>query len=111
MNDYGCVSGGLPKGMSREYVMCNPAFYRETWADDGKAVKTGNKPKEYTTSLIGNASLSWISDVVESGRDHPPFFAYLGPHAPHLPATPAKWYMGKSWWSVNDCGGSVKHEQ
>jgi N-acetylglucosamine-6-sulfatase len=35
---------------------------------------------------------AWIKSVVEQGPDHPPFFAYLGPHAPHLPSTPAPWY-------------------
>lgn len=26
------------------------------------------------------------------GYAHPPFFAYIGVHAPHLPSTPAPWY-------------------
>ena len=30
--------------------------------------------------------------MVETGPDHPPFFAYLGPHAPHKPSQPAPWY-------------------
>ena len=49
-------------------------------------------PSDYTTSQIGNASLAWIKSVVETGPDHPPFFAWLGPHAPHKPSTPAPWY-------------------
>jgi hypothetical protein len=30
--------------------------------------------------------------VLEAGPTHPPFFAWIGPHAPHLPSTPAPWY-------------------
>lgn len=26
------------------------------------------------------------------GKTHPPFYAWIGPHAPHLPSTPAPWY-------------------
>ena len=47
---------------------------------------------DYTTAQIGNASLTWIQSVVEAGPDHPPFFAWLGPHAPHKASTPAAWY-------------------
>lgn len=46
----------------------------------------------YTTSIVGNKTLEWIKSVVESGATHKPFFAYMGPHAPHLPSTPAPWY-------------------
>ena len=41
---------------------------------------------------MGNASLQWIESVLKQGDTHPPFFAWIGPHAPHLPATPAPWY-------------------
>ena len=33
-----------------------------------------------------------MQSVIETGPDHPPFFVYLGPHAPHKPSTPAPWY-------------------
>ena len=41
----------------------------------------------YQTSQIGNRTLRWLD-----GRTRGPFFAYVGPHAPHFPATPAPWY-------------------
>ena len=41
---------------------------------------------------MANASLKWIESVLRQGDTHPPFFAWIGPHAPHLPATPAPWY-------------------
>ena len=43
----------------------------------------------YQTSQIGNRTLRWLEKAVEEKR---PFFAYIGPHAPHFPATPAPWY-------------------
>ena len=47
----------------------------------------------YQTAQIGNRTLDWI----EALRKNPetakkPFFAYVGPHAPHFPAQPAPWY-------------------
>jgi N-acetylglucosamine-6-sulfatase len=43
----------------------------------------------YQTTQIGNRSLGWIRDIAV---DTKPFFAYIGPHAPHYPAEPAPWY-------------------
>ena len=51
-------------------------------------VATGDEPEEYTTSLIGNATLEWMRSIVSEGSLHDPFFAFVGPHAPHLPSTP-----------------------
>ena len=52
----------------------------------------------YSTSVIGNVSLSWISDQVK-GDPTRPFFAYIAVKAPHIQdgpgfpqATPAPWY-------------------
>ena len=70
--------------------MCNHNFYNNSWSDDGKLTRTGDKPEDYTTSLIGNKTLEWLKSIKGSGK---PFFAYLGPHAPHLPSTPAEWYL------------------
>jgi hypothetical protein len=44
------------------------------------------------TQVLGNATINWIESVLEAGPTHPPFFAWIGPHAPHLPSTPAPWY-------------------
>ena len=90
MVSYGCDNiSGLPPGVDRQYMMCTHVFFNCSWADDDTVVHTGALPQEYTTSLIGNKSIAWIKKVLASGPTHPPFFAWLGPHAPHLPATPA----------------------
>jgi N-acetylglucosamine-6-sulfatase len=102
MTTYGCNGDFDVPGLDRGYIMCNAAFFHETWADyttddsgkgTGSVHQTGNEPANYTTSLLGNASLAWIRSIVGQGKDHPPFFAFMGPHAPHLPSTPAPWYV------------------
>jgi N-acetylglucosamine-6-sulfatase len=50
----------------------------------------------YQTSQLGNRTLRWLDDVLgkslaEDGEARP-FFAYIGPHAPHYPAQPAPWH-------------------
>jgi N-acetylglucosamine-6-sulfatase len=46
----------------------------------------------YQTTQIGNRSLDWLGLLHKQGNKKP-FFAYIGPHAPHFPATPAPWYV------------------
>eukprot|EP00937_MAST-01D_sp_MAST-1D-sp2_P005871 g5871.t1 len=102
MDTYGCRPGYKAPHLDRSMIMCNHNYFNEKWADDrdprranatSVAVNaTGSEPSAYTTSVIGNASIAWMRSVIESGPDHPPFFAYLGPHAPHKPSTPAPWY-------------------
>ena len=59
----------------------------------------GNPIDCYSTSVIGNVSLSWISDQVKNDATRP-FFAYIATKAPHIQdgpgfpqATPAPWYI------------------
>jgi len=102
MDTFGCAEGYQAPHLDRALIMCNHAFFNEKWADDRDPFRanatstalnhTGSEPREYTTSIIGNASIAWMRSVIESGPDHPPFFAWLGPHAPHKPSTPAPWY-------------------
>jgi N-acetylglucosamine-6-sulfatase len=101
MTDYGCNGNTITSGVDRMFVMCKHVFYNETWIDQGASDSpkglatnsTGDRPAQYTTSLIGNATLRWIKSIVEDGPGHRPFFAWIGPHAPHLPSTPASWYL------------------
>lgn len=41
------------------------------------------------TSIIGNETIKFLAESLRANR---PFFAYVGTHAPHQPATPAPWY-------------------
>lgn len=59
-----------------------------------------NDPTNYTTAIVGNASIAWIRKVVTEDPDTP-FFAYIAPKAAHEPFDPAPWYMGywdSSWF-------------
>jgi len=94
MNSYGCDGqSGLPPGVDRQVVMCTHTFFDCDWVNDTVLTHTGSNPEDYTTSVMGNASVAWIKSVLDKGKTHPPFFAWIGPHAPHLPSTPAPWYL------------------
>lgn len=71
-------------------VLCKEGYYEVTWNQQGKCYKSGSTPQDYSTAMVGNASLTWIKAMTEASK---PWFAYVGPHAPHLPSTPAAWYQ------------------
>lgn len=52
----------------------------------------GNRT-DYTTSVVGNMSMSWLRKVAGGDR---PFFAYIAPKACHEPFSPATWY--ENYW-------------
>jgi N-acetylglucosamine-6-sulfatase len=90
MQTYGCGANNpkgskVPNGWDRFHAFCGACYTNCKWNNQGKRVTD----PEYSTSIIGNSSVEWLKSVAGKGR---PFFAYLGPHAPHLPATPAPWY-------------------
>ncbi len=80
----------IPSGWDRWMVMCKPNYARQVWNDQGayRLTNTALRPGDYTTSVIGNATVDWLHQL---DADQP-FLAVVAPHAPHLPATPAPWY-------------------
>ena len=50
----------------------------------------------YQTSQLGNRTLDWINSVVKENASQP-FFAYIGPHAPHYSADPAAWHQDRTF--------------
>lgn len=93
-NDYAAFCNGkvhLPPQFSNIFAFCiDSQYYNITYNQDGKMVATGDQPSDYMTSQIGNQSIAWIAQAAASGQ---PFFAYIGTHAPHVPATVSDWYM------------------
>ena len=91
-----------------EFVVKNvPGFSDGLWK--GQAM-------DYSTAVIGNATLRWLSHVVEGGHQRhadgsssfsdqhssrrTPFFALIAPKAAHEPFMPAPWYLNtwnSSW--------------
>ena len=70
-------------------------YYENTFNIDGSLYTTGARgnASAYLTSFLGNHTLAWLNRVAAANAaGGPPFFGYLGPHAPHFPAEPAPWY-------------------
>ena len=77
-------------GFDEFLAMCNDnRYFGNELVHKGGLITTGNDPQDYLTSVIGNASLKFVEQAVD---DKMPFFVYIAPHAPHVPATPAPWY-------------------
>ena len=74
-------------------------YFGNSFADDGR--RTTVPPDMYMTTALLNASTSWMrsqlacDDGGSSCRRPFPFFAYIGPHAPHQSATPDIMHEGK----------------
>ena len=72
-------------------AMCNDnKYYKNIFTKNGKIYTSGTSPEDYLTSIIGNSTIEFIDKALSNGE---PFFAYVAPHAPHVPSTPAPWYM------------------
>jgi N-acetylglucosamine-6-sulfatase len=104
VNDMGAICGPralVPQGFDvpagdRFMAMCNEVvYYENTFNIDGALYTTGKRgnASAYLTSFLGNHTVDWLRRVAPAAAaGGPPFFAYLGPHAPHFPAEPAPWY-------------------
>lgn len=77
----------VPVGYDDFFAMCEEVkYYDLDYNVNGKMVKTGNASTDYLTAVLGNHTVDWLTTAPT------PFYAYVAPHAPHLPATPAPWY-------------------
>lgn len=102
--------GGYTVGMFGKYLNVQPEPYPppgwDAWlANDGgtyiaPTFQTKNiaglpdggwkgNSSDYTTAVVGNASIAWIRSVAKGDK---PFFAYVAPKAAHEPFNPAPWY-------------------
>jgi len=54
--------------------------------ENGTVNQFGTREEEYETDVLTNRAVTFIERSVQ---DHKPFFLYLAPDAPHLPAIPA----------------------
>ena len=64
------------------------------WTSGGAPQLAAGGPlgsSNYSTSIIGNASVSWLMAVAPHARTKP-FFAYIAPKAAHEPFLPAPWH-------------------
>lgn len=83
--------GFVPKGWSDFFSLNNECqYYNNSYNDNGKTRKYGDTPADYMTSTIGNRSIAFIKNSISQKK---PFFAYIAPHASHMPTTVAPWYL------------------
>ena len=81
-----------PKGYDDFFVLVNECqYFNNQFNLNGKLVTYGNAPSDYMTSVIGNHSIEFLKRAV-ANVENAPFFAYVAPHAPHMPSTSAPWY-------------------
>ena len=65
----------------------NPyAMYGYPMNQNGRLERYGNEPGDYLTDVLGGLATDFVD---RAARDDAPFFLYLAPTAPHLPAVPA----------------------
>jgi N-acetylglucosamine-6-sulfatase len=76
----------VPPGWDRWFATYNNGgFYDYDVTSDGEALYYGDEPSDYGTTVLRDQVVSFIRNTDEST----PLFAYVAPHAPHGPATPA----------------------
>jgi arylsulfatase A-like enzyme len=63
------------------------AYFDYDLNENGEVNSYGKRPKDYINDVLSNKAIEYIRGSVDSSD---PFFLYLAPPAPHLPATPAK---------------------
>jgi N-acetylglucosamine-6-sulfatase len=100
----GPLEHAWPSGWDEFYGMCDQAstpsgaYYSVDWISSasGRIEHTGEKPDEYTTSIIGNKTVDYLRRSAQRrvAEMHPaPFFVAASPRAPHRPQLPPPWYM------------------
>jgi N-acetylglucosamine-6-sulfatase len=88
----GFVHHEVPPGWDDWQVMDSipmEAYYNYSINDNGHLEYYGNKPSDYSTTVLTHKAVQFIQ-----GARHP-FFLYFAPVAPHLPAIPDKRDQGK----------------
>ncbi|CAN5185625.1 hypothetical protein BH20ACT24_BH20ACT24_09560 [soil metagenome] len=59
------------------------SFYGYSLNENGRVVRYGNRPEDYSTSVLTDRAVAFIRQATG------PFLLYFAPIAPHLPARPA----------------------
>ncbi|XP_065909791.1 N-acetylglucosamine-6-sulfatase-like isoform X1 [Dysidea avara] len=81
-----CYHQPMP-GVDDYLLMCNSdRYFNVSLVNANGHYISGFQPQDYLTAIVGNATVKFIEKALQNDK---PFFAYIGPHAPHYPATPA----------------------
>ena len=90
LNGYNKLSPKVPPGWTIFGALLDVQYYNYLMAVNGKTVRYGSSPADYSTDQLANALIKSIEKVPASV----PIFAYYAPVAPHQPATPAAQDIG-----------------
>src|SRR5215208_6056573 len=85
LNGYMDSTTDIPDGWDRWFAT-QGAYFDYDANDQGTIRHFGTKARSYQTDVIRRKTNTFISD---SATQSSPFFAYVAPKAPHLPAIPA----------------------
>jgi arylsulfatase A-like enzyme len=85
LNGYAGSTTEIPVGWDRWFAT-QADYFNYDANDQGTIRHFGTQDSDYQTDVISRETNTFISDSASSGT---PFFAYVAPKAPHLPATPA----------------------
>src|ERR1043166_498782 len=84
----------VPPGWDEWYALIGHhyAYYSYQLSENGRPVSYGDNPKDYESDVLAAKTIDFIARASQNRNQ--PFFIYLAPSAPHLPATPAPKYVG-----------------
>ena len=85
LNGYMDTTTDIPQGWDRWFAT-QGGFFDYDANDQGTIKHFGTRDSDYQTDVISRKTNTFISYSASLGS---PFFAYVAPKAPHLPATPA----------------------
>jgi len=89
LNGYMDTTTNIPNGWDRWFATQGDYFNYDA-NDQGTITHFGTKESDYQTDVLSRKTNTFINNSASLGK---PFFAYVTPKAPHLPATPAPRYV------------------
>ena len=87
LNGYGDSRTFIPPGWDRWFATQGD-FFDYNVNDQGTTIHFGTSKSDYQTDVLSRRVNAFIAESASSSQPAP-FFAYVAPKAPHLPATPA----------------------
>lgn len=85
----------VPPGWDEWHASASPStsYYDYELNENGYIVSYGSDEEDYLTDVLTGKATEFVRQAA-SDPEESPFFVYLTPPAPHLPATPAKRHRG-----------------
>jgi len=74
-------------------ISASTSYYDYELNENGAVVSYGQEPGDYLTDVLSGKAADFVQQAASDAEGRP-FFVYLAPPAPHLPATPAKRHRG-----------------